>query len=431
MHDSPAAADDQERLRTLLEECIDRIAVSGAGAEDDVLARHPDDAKLLRERLARLRQAGLLDHAGATTQGFPDRLGDFRLLKRIGAGGMGVVYLAEQESLRRQVALKLVRPEQLFFPGARERFRREVETIARLSDPGIVPIHAVGEDGGVPYFAMALIEGATLAEILGAVRSTPLHELDGRSIARAIAAHLSVAAPEPLAETFRGSWPQTCARIAVQMAHAVAHAHERGVIHRDLKPSNAMVTLDGRVVLLDFGLAATEGATRITRSGAALGTLHSMAPEQLHDGVVDVRTDVYALGVTLHELLTLHPPYDGASTESVRTAILGGAAPSPRRQNRAVPTDLATICSRAMDVDPARRYPDAVALAGDLTFSWSTGRSTRTPRGHGSAPGASRGAARRSRRSRSRCRCSASSRWRFSRDSSARSPPRRRTCRTP
>ncbi|MCC6782760.1 MAG: serine/threonine protein kinase [Planctomycetes bacterium] len=362
----PDAKDRSEQLRRLLEACIERIALDGPGAEDAVLAQHPEDARLVRERLAKLRQAGLLDTAGSTTDGIPQRLGEFRLIRRLGAGGMGVVYLAEQESLRREVALKLVRPEQLLFPGARERFRREVETIARLSDPGIVPIYQVGEDQGVPFFAMAVVPGLTLAELLHELQELPDTALEGRSAATAIAARRGENLPERLPELFLGSWSQFAARLVRAMADAVAHAHERGVVHRDLKPSNAMVTLDGRVVLLDFGLAAAQGTERITRSGAAIGTLHYMAPEQLAGAAVDERTDVHALGVTLHELLARRPAFDGETAESVRSAILAGAAPAIRTINRSVPRDLETICRRAMDLEPARRYPTADALAADL-----------------------------------------------------------------
>ena len=191
-------------------------------------------------------------------------------------------------------------------------------------------------------------------------------ERQGRDFAVVAAARGEQALPGELAELFSGTWVMACCRIVAKMARAAHHAHQRGVIHRDLKPNNAMVTVDGRVLLLDFGLAAAAGTSRITRSGAVLGTLHYMAPEQLQEGEVDARTDVYALGVTLHELLVLRPPFHAGSEHALRQQILRGDAASLRTANSEVPRDVATIVAVASDRDPARRYATAEALANDL-----------------------------------------------------------------
>src|SRR5690606_32092732 len=212
---------------------------------------------------------------------FPERLGDFRLLERLGGGGMGVVYRAEQVSLRREVALKLVRPDQLYFPGTRERFRREVAIVAGLSHPGIVPVYAFGEEDGLPFFAMEYVRGATLAETLDALRGGTFGPAGGEAIAAAIAARSASADDGAASAMFEGAWEQICTRIAREIAEALEHAHRRGVVHRDVKPSNVMVTSSGRVMLLDFGLSSTSGSERITRSGSVLGSLAYMAPEQL------------------------------------------------------------------------------------------------------------------------------------------------------
>ncbi|MBK8098810.1 MAG: protein kinase [Planctomycetes bacterium] len=367
MSDQPADPTiEADRMRRLLADCIDAFARGGAGAAETLLTAEPAVAAEVRARLQKLARAGLLTAPAATAADdeIPERLGEFRLLRRLGAGGMGVVYLAEQESLRRTVALKLVRPEQLFFPGARERFRREVEAIARLSDPGIVPIYMVGEDAGIPFFAMAHIAGCSLADVLARVHDRRPDELTGKDLAAAIAAHIDSAVPEPLPELFAGTWVECVTRIVARMGNAAQHAHERGVLHRDLKPSNAMVTPTGRVLLLDFGLAAAAGTAKITRTGSQLGTLHYMAPEQLRDGAVDARTDVYALAVTLHELLALRAPYHADSAETLRQRILEGLPPPLTAVS--VPTDLQTIARCGMDLDPARRYATAAALAKDL-----------------------------------------------------------------
>lgn len=377
MDDPTEPARDSELEHEVMAACIDAWNEGGNAAVEAVLAAHPRLERTLRERLEKLQRAGLLgpggddgdpaDGTGPGSQGeIPAQLGEFVLGKRLGSGGMGIVFVAEQLSLGRTVALKLVRPEQRFFPGARARFRREVEAVARLGDAGIVPIHCVGQDQGVDYFAMEYVRGASLGDVLAAVHATQPQDLAGRDVAVVAAARGELPLPEPLPEVYAGTWVQTCCRIVMRMARAVHHAHERGVVHRDLKPNNTMVTPDGRVLLLDFGLAAAAGTSRITRSGAVLGTLHYMAPEQLLEGTVDARTDVYALGVTLHELLALRPPFHETSQERLRQQILHGVAAPLRQQNPDVPRDVETIVAVARDRDPARRYPTAEALAADL-----------------------------------------------------------------
>ncbi len=347
-------------------QCVEAWQQGGNAAVEAVLAQHPALAGRLRERLAKLERAGLLGPTDDAPAEIPEQLGEFKLLKRLGSGGMGVVFLAEQLTLGRTVALKLVRPEQRFFPGARERFRREVEAVARLGDAGIVPIYSVGTDQGIDFFAMEYVRGASLGDALAAVHGTPVAQLAGRDLAVVAAARAETPLPSQLAEVFAGTWVQACCRVVARMARAAHHAHERGVVHRDLKPNNTMVTPDGRVLLLDFGLAAASGAARITRSGAQLGTLHYMAPEQLLDGAVDARTDVYALGVTLHELLALRSPFHAESAEGLRQQILHGTAAPLLTANPEVPRDVQTLVAVAMDRDPARRFASAQAFADDL-----------------------------------------------------------------
>ncbi|MFO1078264.1 MAG: serine/threonine-protein kinase [Planctomycetota bacterium] len=354
-------------LQDLLAQCIDRIAEVGrVSAAETVLAAHPEHAAVLRDRLGKLLRAGLLPVAAEPAPaGHPERLGDFLLVRQLGRGGMGVVYLARQESLGRDVALKLVHPELLYFPGARERFRREVEAVARLQDPGIVPIYTVGEDDGVPYFAMEYVGGATLADILGDLHRRQPGSLTGDELHRLVAARAGRDG-DAATELFAGTWVEVGCRIVRRMALAAHHAHERGVLHRDIKPSNAMLTPDGRVLLLDFGLAAADGTSSLTRSGAVVGTLHYMAPEQLRGEAMDARTDVYALGATLYELLALETPHRADTADGLRHAILHGAIAPLRARDHGVPRDVETIVRRALDLEPARRYASAAALAEDL-----------------------------------------------------------------
>ncbi len=294
----------------------------------------------------------------------PGRLGEFRVIRKLSSGGMGIVLLAEQQSMGRQVALKIVRPEQLPFGDSRQRFEREATMIARLKHPGIVPVYAFGEERDIPFLAMEYVEGCTLAEALRKLPQTPAERLRGAHL-------LDVLADRgPLSDDVRtlcsGPWHRVCLRIVERVAIALDHAHRRGVVHRDVKPSNIMLAPDGRVMLLDFGLARAEGVDDLTLSGAQPGSLPYMAPEQVRGETPGTHTDVYALGVTLYELLALNLPFWHATSEELRRKILD-ARPIPlRTRNRALDRDTETVCSIAMDPTPSRRYPSAEALAGDL-----------------------------------------------------------------
>lgn len=356
-------------LDDLVVECLDRMESEGDSAVDALCALHPEHASALASRIRTLRAAGLIGEAGtrAQTEPFPDRLGDFELVARLGAGGMGVVYRARQTSLGREVALKLIRPEHLYFEGARERFRREVEATARLQHPGIVPIHTVGEERGVPYFAMELVAGLSLGEVLERVRGRSPASLAGRDL-------LALLPGEGSSALFDGSWCEAVARIVREVAEALEHAHRRGILHRDLKPSNVMVTRSGRVLLVDFGLSSSRATTdptakRLTRSGSHLGSLPYMPPEVVTGGAgaCDARGDVYSLGATLYELVTGELPFAADDGALVLHRITEGRVKRPREHDAAIPRDLEVVCLTAMEHDPARRYPTAADFAADLT----------------------------------------------------------------
>jgi serine/threonine protein kinase len=323
--------------------------------------RHPEAARdEVRSRIRSLEAAGLLATTAAGDP-FPERLGEFQLLERLGGGGMGVVFRAQQTTLGREVALKLIRPEQLYFPRAKERFRREVEAVARLAHSGIVPVYACGEERGVPYYAMELVAGRSLGDVLRSLAAREPRTLTGKDLAADFAGEVH-------GPIFERGWIEACLELTRDVAFALDHAHSRGVLHRDVKPSNVMLTPDGRARLLDFGLASQAGSARLTGTGAQLGSTAYMSPELAtgHAAEADARTDVYSLGATLYELLTLRLPYTGASTTEIVERIQDGRAVPPRRLNPALSADAETVCLTAMAPDPARRYASARAFADDL-----------------------------------------------------------------
>ena len=359
--ESTPAPDPVEELVFLYLEEREQGVVSNY---EEFAKRHTNASAAVRERIAALERAGLM--GDKAREGFPEKLGSFRLIERLGDGGMGVVFLAEEANLGRRVALKLIRPEQIYFPGAKERFRREVEAIAKLSHPGIVQVFSFAEENGVPFFAMEHVQGASLGDVLRQFTGREPTSLSARDLASAITTQCNVeCSPGPM---FEGNWVHACLEIARQIALALEHAHERGVVHRDIKPSNVMITPDGRARLLDFGLATRSGAERLTRTGAQLGSLPYMPPELVsgHTEAAGARTDVYSLGATLHEALALSLPFQGESAAAMAQCIESGQHESLRRYNPQVSIDIETICNVAMDVDPRRRYASAASMAADL-----------------------------------------------------------------
>jgi tRNA A-37 threonylcarbamoyl transferase component Bud32 len=266
---------------------------------------------------------------------------------------MGVVYEAEQVSLKRRVALKVLRYGPASDEEAMRRFRREAETVAGLHHTNIVPVFASGCEQGVHFFAMQFIEGQSLADLL-------------REQAQMASASLH---------------PRDVARWGMQAAEALAHAHQRGVIHRDVKPSNLLLDPHGVLWLTDFGLARRLDETVLTMAGVVLGTPRYMSPEQVAavQQPIDQRTDVYSLGATLYELATGRPAFEADNPQSLFARILQDEPVPPRRLRPSLPRDLETILLTCLAKEPARRYPSAQALADDLR-AFLDGRSLKVRR---------------------------------------------------
>ncbi len=290
--------------------------------------------------------------------------GDFRILREIGRGGMGIVYEAEQVSLGRKVALKVLPFHNLDSDARLQRFRREAQAVAKLHHTNIVTVYGVGEHEGTPYFAMRHIDGWSLDRVIARMRA--------QRGARAGGAEPPQPADPALDEASRclgagREYHRSAARLALQAAEGLAYAHERGVLHRDIKPSNLLLDSRGILWIADFGLAKAEGsnAEDLTRPGDILGTIHLMAPERF-EGISLPQGDIYSLGITLYELLTLQPAYEPDSRERLLKKILHEEPVPLRRIDPAIPSDLETIVLKAIAKSPHDRYPTAEALARDL-----------------------------------------------------------------
>jgi serine/threonine protein kinase len=301
-----------------------------------------------------------------------DQIGDFRIVGEIGRGGMGVVYEAVQLPLNRRVALKVLPLAAALDARQRQRFQTEAQAAAQLHHTNIVPVYAVGCERGVPYYAMQLIEGRNLAEVIRELR-TSLRE--GRAAPEpTLRPAPPGAATAPGAElstqhtAHRADYYRTAARLAVQVAEALEHAHQLGVIHRDVKPANLLLDAGGTVWVTDFGLAQFHTGHSLTRTGDLMGTLRYMSPEQAGGQrlPVDPRNDVYSLGATLYELLTLEPLFDGADHRRLLRQILEDDPLPLRAVDPSVPAELETIVLKAVSKSPGERYGTAQEFADDL-----------------------------------------------------------------
>jgi serine/threonine protein kinase len=345
---------------------------------DQYAQERPEIAALLREVLPALGLLRQPDVEAALASGDPNLaapLGDFRLVREIGRGGMGIVYEAQQLSLKqRTVAVKVLPFAATLDPRLLQRFKNEAQAAASLHHEHVVPVYCVGCERGVHYYAMQYIDGLSLAVVIEELRrlaglEPPDPQRTGPCLPSS-AAGKDTSAMAALATEGSNSSPEffdTVARLGLEAAEGLAHAHGIGVLHRDIKPANLLVDGRGSLWITDFGLALMRSDPRLSVTGELVGTRRYMSPEQVlaKRVVVDERTDVYSLGATLYELLTLEPVFNGRDQELLRQIAFDDPRP-PRRLNPRIPRDLETIVLTATAKAPAHRYASARALAMDL-----------------------------------------------------------------
>jgi serine/threonine protein kinase/WD40 repeat protein len=396
------AASEFDPLEVLADSFLERYRRGERPSLSEYIRRYPELAEQIRELFPALIVVEELGSVGNPAgrppkldpSTIPLQLGEYRIVREIGRGGMGIVYEAVQESLGRHVALKVLLFHGLMTPVHLERFRRETRAVARLHHTNIVPVFGVGEHAGIHYYAMQYIRGQGLNEVLQEVKRLRNHK-DGSppppSVAAGVAESLlsgqfaekpssvpsalsqwreaARSSPHPnpshLTSQPEAQYFRQVAQIGVQVAEALEYAHGEGVLHRDIKPSNLLLDIHGRVWLTDFGLAKTDETEEVTDPGDIIGTLCYMAPERFH-GRADARSDVYGLGITIYELATLHAAFAETQRAALIAKVTHEEPPHPRKLDPKIPRDLETIILKAIAKEPSQRFATARALAEDL-----------------------------------------------------------------
>lgn len=434
-------ADDSDRhpVDALADEFGSRIRAGETPSIDEYVQRAPEHAAAIRsmfpsivmmERVSKRQDSErhFARRSRRMTASCGETVGDFQLLREVGRGGMGIVYEAVQQSLKRRVALKVLGPGIADSPHQLERFRREAEAAARLHHTNIVPVFGIGEEDGLNFYAMQYIEGVSLDVAISSLRQStkpevqpqveqpqnatltitgPLEKTPASAVAdvESESAKSAILPSEttPASNPSGSAWNHThvgradeanadsdiasvalepraqlslvdfgspeffrkVARIGAQIADALSYAHQHGVLHRDIKPSNLMLDQAGDVWVMDFGLVKFVEQNDLTRTGDVVGTLRYMAPEQL-EGHADTRTDIFSLGLTLYELLTLRPAFDGSHAMTLTLRLKQHEIRRLRSINPQIPRDLETIVLKATAREPSARYQSASEFADDL-----------------------------------------------------------------
>ena len=361
-HDPAAARVDRA--------AADYVAARAGGEAVDAEAfgaelQSDDEREAFRQRIEEVdRLSALFPRQVCEGRVLCDR---YRVVRELGSGGMGKVFEAVDTHLDRRVALKVLTAIDVRGVDLLDLFRRESRVQAALRHPGIVPIHEASRDGDVYFLVMDLVDGVSCDRVIKNAKEARAASKDGRPPTLREAVGLPF--PDGGVSLYDDrSWVRSALRVMIDVTRAIEAAHAQGVMHRDLKPGNVMITGDGRPVVLDFGLAKRLGEDQGALTRGLFGTPSYLAPEQATQGAVgdDPRSDVYALGLLLYELLTLRPAFPGDEISPVLTNIVDGNFVPPRRLDKSIPVDVETVCLRAMELDPARRYQTATQLREDL-----------------------------------------------------------------
>jgi eukaryotic-like serine/threonine-protein kinase len=364
---------ERDPLEILAAEYMERLRQGESLSIEEFASQHPEFAADIRELFPaiaateRLKAQQARSSDGCATLGAVQltRLGDFRIIREIGRGGMGVVFEAEQISLAKRVAIKVLPRQVLLDEKHLKRFQREARIAANLHHTNIVEVFGVGEQDGFHYYVMQYIEGVGLDGIVPELVKTILDPSEKETTnASNLVRHLL--GQEGYASGSLGpAYWQAIARIGWQAADALSYAHSQGVLHRDIKPANLLLDQNGTLWLTDFGLAKAAQSDDVTLSKDVVGTLRYMPPEQFR-GKTDHRSDIYSLGLTLYELLTLQPAYEDTNQSRLMQRIIEGPPLRPGAIEPGIPRDLETIIIKATSHDAGERYQSAADMADDL-----------------------------------------------------------------
>ncbi len=369
----PSPPDDE--LLDLVEQVTELSKLDDHQAINLLLEQHPRHSHRLRQLLPTLAvladmgdRDGQLDRMEKKEEfSAQSELGDFRIIRELGRGGMGIVFEAEQLSLGRRVALKVLPFATILDDRQLQRFKNEARAAAMLKHPNIVSVYSVGCERGVHFYAMELIDGPSLADVISALQHS---EIGNRGSQSATVVSDSETAPLAALSTHYSrdnkSFYRNVAKLGMEASRALHYAHQKNVIHRDIKPSNLLLEPDGNINIADFGLARIQSDDGLTLTGDMIGTLRYMSPQQVEGHFVDERTDIYSLGITLYELIALHPAFPEHDRPKLLRAISEHNPTSLKKFDSHIPRDLLTIIGRCCEREPDARYRTAHALADDL-----------------------------------------------------------------
>jgi eukaryotic-like serine/threonine-protein kinase len=390
-HDPWAITQAKSESSSLEEECVlklcrDYLRLLESGEvpnKDEVVRRHPEfrdqlvecfegiDLAFALQRNSRRRESDTRE-VGEPVATEP--LGDFRIVRQIGRGGMGIVYEAVQLSLSRSVALKVLPFASALDERHRKRFLLEAQSAAQLHHPNIVPVYAVGCERGTHYYAMQLVDGQPISAAL--FDQYPAHAAkrgsdrlaSTNSMRQELTAQGSISLAATSSRQQSRDRHRAIASLIADAADALEYAHSCGIVHRDIKPGNLLLDVSGKIWITDFGLAQIASSEQMTQSGDLLGTLRYMSPEQAsgHRGIIDHRSDVYSLGATCYEMLTREPVCGGFDRQDILHQILSEDPTPLRKRDRSIPEELEIITLKALRQLPVDRYESAAAFADDL-----------------------------------------------------------------